>query len=138
MFETTTRWEPLSAGWTGGTCWSIGFAGRSAVAATQSGGVLVLDTAASAPQWRTPDVNSGLPLRDRTRFEPLNSVATATDGSAVLAGGPRGTVLSVDTVRWSVGAARETRDRITLPATTLLCSGEHTITVVDGSAAPGT
>jgi len=138
MFETATRWEPLNAGWTGGTCWSIGFAGRSAVAATQSGGVLVLDTAAAAPQWRTPDVNSGLPLRDRTRFEPVNSVAAQTDGSAVLAGGPRGAALSIDTDRWSVGAARETRDRITLPATALLCSGEHTITVVDGSAAPGT
>jgi hypothetical protein len=138
MFEPGTRWENLNAGWTGGTCWSIGFVGRSALAAAQSGGVLVLDTAAPASSWRSPDVKSGLPLRDRTRFQPVVSVAALADGSAVLAGGPAGAVLSIDTARWSVVASWETRDAVTLPATALLCSGEHTITVVDGSAAFGT
>ncbi|WP_232668534.1 hypothetical protein [Pseudonocardia sp. TRM90224] len=137
MFEPTPRWESMASGWTGGSCWSIAFAGRTALAATQSGGVLVLDTAAPTPQWRVPDVNGGLPLRDRTRFEAVSALAAMADGSAVLAGGLRGIVRSTDLTRWSAAAASQTRDPITLPPTALLCSGEHTITVVDGSATPG-
>ena len=30
-----------------------------------------LDVNAATPQWETPSVNCGLPLRDRTRFEPV-------------------------------------------------------------------
>lgn len=137
LFEADVRWENLSAGWVGGTCWSVGFAGRTAVVATQSGGVLTLDGAAAQPQWRAPDVNCGLALRDRTRFEAVSTVATSADGAAVLAGGSRGVFRSIDLLRWQASARRETRDMVTLPETWLLCSGEHEIEVVDGHASRG-
>lgn len=134
LFEADVRWEPLAAGWVGGTCWAVDFIGRTVVAATQSGGVLTLDGAAGQPRWTVADVNCGLPLRDRTRFEAVAAVATAVDGDAVLVGGPRGLFRSTDLRRWQATARRETRDMVTLPGTWLLCSGEHEIEVVDGHA----
>ena len=137
LFEADVRWEPLAAGWVGGTCWGVDFIGRTAVAATQSGGVLTLDTAADPPQWQAADVNSGLPLRDRTRFEPVAAIASSVDGDALLAGGTRGLFSSADLRSWQTTARRETRDAVTLPGTWLLCSGEHEIEVVSGGAPRG-
>jgi hypothetical protein len=129
LFEADVRWEPLAAGWVGGTCWELDFAGSTAVAATQSGGALRMDAAAPTPQWESPTVNSGLPLRDRTRFEPVESVAVSTGGQ-VLAGTARGVHRATGPDRWAAAAAREKRDVVTIPETWLLCSGEHDIEVV--------
>jgi hypothetical protein len=136
LFEADVRWQPLSAGWTGGTCWGLGFQGSWAVAATQSGGVLRLDTLAATPQWLPADVNGGLPLRDRARFEPVEAVATGA-GGLVLAGGARGVHRSADTRRWSAAANRTATDLVTVPDTWLLCSSDHDIEVVRDDAPAG-
>jgi hypothetical protein len=137
LFETDVRWEPLATGWTGGTCWGIRFLGATAVAATNSAGILRLDTAAPTPSWEIADINCGLPLRDRARFEPVTTLATDPDRDLVLAGGPRGVHLSVDRgLRYQAAARRTVRDRVTIPDTWLLCSSEHRIEVVTRDAAP--
>jgi hypothetical protein len=131
LFETDVRWEALSAGWTGGTCWAVRFAGTMAFAASQSSGVLRLDTAATAPAWRPVDINNGLPLRDRPRFEPVTTLATSRRDGLLLAGGPRGVHRSTDgAVSFRPVAQRTARDLVTLPDTWLFCSGEHDIKVV--------
>jgi hypothetical protein len=129
LFDADVRWQALSAGWTGGTCWDLAFDGTTALAATQSAGVLRLDTRAANPTWSAPDVNCGLPLRDRTRFEPVEAVAAAPGGQ-VMAGTNRGVHLGTGADRWAPAANRETRQGVTIPDTWLLCSGEHDIEVV--------
>jgi hypothetical protein len=137
LFEADVRWQPLSAGWSGGTCWGLAFHGTAGLAATQSAGVLRIDTGAATPNWQPADVNSGLPLRDRTRFEPNESVATTPDGSTVLAGGARGVYRSGDGQRFTATAGRETRETVTVPVTWLICSGDHDIEVVRDDATSG-
>lgn len=137
MFEADVRWERLSARWSGGTCWDIAFSGRRVLAASQSAGVLVADATAAQPEWLAPEVDCGLPLRDRARFDAVGTVAAATaaDGSPiVMAGGPRGVYLSGDLAAWKSTARRETTDLVTIPDTWLLCSGEHRIEVVSSDA----
>ena len=129
LFESDVRWEQLNAGWGGGTCWSLAFVGAAAFAATQSGGVLRLDTAAPQPVWDAPEVNCGLPLRDRPRFEAVETIAAAGPDDPVIVGSPRGIYRSVQADRWEPSANRETRDAVTVPDTWLLVSGEHRIEV---------
>jgi hypothetical protein len=135
LFESDVKWQPLPSGWSGGTCWGLAFQGSTAFAATQSAGVLRADTTAATPDWLTVDVNGGLPLRDRTRFEPTESVATGA--GLVLAGTNRGVYRSPDGQRWTAAAARETRETVTVPDTWLICSGDHDIEVVRDDATSG-
>ncbi|HKT01086.1 MAG TPA: baseplate J/gp47 family protein [Rugosimonospora sp.] len=130
LFEATVRWEQLNSGWAGGTCWDFAFGAGRAYAATQSGGVLRLDLAGGA--WQSADVNSGLPLRDRSRFAAIQAVAVA--GDVVMAGGAAGVHRSTGAVVWETAAARESQEVVTVPDTWLLCSGEHDIEVVSESA----
>ncbi|MEE2524076.1 baseplate J/gp47 family protein [Pseudarthrobacter sp. J75] len=133
-------WEEYRAGWTGGSCWSVHVAGNATYAATQSGGVLRLQLDEAAAQWSVPDVNCGLPLRDRTRFEPVRSVSGAvltgsgaSDGgtTVILAAGPKGVFRSTDlTGSWQSCSRRVVEDVVTLPETWLFCSGQHRIEVV--------
>ncbi|MBB5872959.1 hypothetical protein F4553_006393 [Allocatelliglobosispora scoriae] len=132
LFEADIRWQELSAGWTGGTCWDLDFLDGIAYAASQSAGVLTLDTRASAPQWETPAVNCGLPLRDRTRFEPVQTIAAAEQ---VLAGGVRGIQARVNPTQWKSAASTELPQLVTVPPTWLLVSGDHDIQVVIDDAA---
>jgi hypothetical protein len=135
MFEATVRWEQLNASWAGGTCWDLAFAGGSAYAATQSAGVLRLDLSSGAgPGWQAADVNSGLPLRDRTRFAAIETVAAASSGTPILAGGASGVHRSTDSLSWTASANRETQEVVTVPDTWLLCSGDHDIEVVRDDA----
>jgi hypothetical protein len=137
LFEADVKWEAMSAGWAGGTCWDLAFGGGGqALAATQSGGVLRLDTAAGSPQWQPADVNNGLPLRDRTRFEPVEAVEVGA-GAVQLAGGTRGVYRTADGQRWAATAGRENTDMVTIPETWLLCSAEHAIEVVRQDATAG-
>nr|WP_238425862.1 hypothetical protein [Micromonospora parastrephiae] len=157
------KWQPVQSGWIGGTCRDLAFAGQLALAATQSGGVLRLDTLAAQPQWQPVSVNCGLPLRDRTRFVPVDAVAVggpANSGAAgggpasggpansgpagggpaerlILAGGERGVHRSADAVDWTASANQATADVVTVPDTWLLCSGEHDIEVVRQDATLG-
>ncbi|WP_159708071.1 baseplate J/gp47 family protein [Arthrobacter sp. 18067] len=129
-------WEQFSAGWTGGSCWGVHVMGKAAYAATQSGGVLRLQLGQASAQWSVPDVNCNLPLRDRTRFEPVRSVSGAVlDGGQVLvlAAGPKGVYRSKDdAVSWESCTRRVVDDLVTLPDTWLFCSGDHRIEVVHG------
>ncbi|MBQ0978262.1 putative baseplate assembly protein [Micromonospora sp. M61] len=149
LFESDVKWQSMQAGWIGGTCRDLAFAGPLAVAATQSGGVLRLDTLAAQPQWQSVSVNCGLPLRDRTRFVPVDAIAVSgpTAGGAaggpgaaerlILAGGERGVYRSAGAVDWSPSANQATADVVTVPDTWLLCSGEHDIEVVRQDATLG-
>ncbi|WP_433124238.1 putative baseplate assembly protein [Micromonospora sp. CA-240977] len=155
LFESDVKWQPVQAGWIGGTCRDLAFAGQLAVAATQSGGVLRLDTLAAQPQWQSVSVNCGLPLRDRTRFVPVDAIAVGgppggsptgdgTGGPAagaaerlILAGGERGVHRSANAVDWTPSANQATADVVTVPDTWLLCSGEHDIEVVRQDATFG-
>jgi Baseplate J-like protein len=133
LFEASVRWEQLNSGWTGGTCWDLAFADNAGYAATQSGGMLRLDFTPGAA-WQAADVNSGLPLRDRTRFAALETVAVDPSGSPVLVGGSSGVHRSLDARRFAPAAGRETTEVVTVPDTWLLCSGEHDIEVVSEDA----
>ncbi|MDJ0356000.1 baseplate J/gp47 family protein [Paenarthrobacter sp. PH39-S1] len=126
-------WEQFSQGWGGGSCWGIHIVGDSAYAATQSGGVLRLQLGGGQPAWDQRDVNCGLPLRDRARFDPVRSVSGAVrdDGTVlVLAAGPRGVYRSEDTAdTWHTCSSRVVSDVVTLPETWLFCSGAHQVAV---------
>ncbi|MEV4657227.1 putative baseplate assembly protein [Micromonospora sp. NPDC049301] len=144
LFESDVQWQSVQAGWIGGTCRDLAFAGPLALAATQSGGVLRLDTLAAQPQWQPVSVNCGLPLRDRTRFEPVDAIAVsggAATGAGqerlILAGGARGVYRSAGAVDWTASANQATADVVTVPDTWLLCSGEHDIEVVRQDATLG-
>ncbi|MGQ0616418.1 MAG: baseplate J/gp47 family protein [Acidimicrobiia bacterium] len=137
LFEASVRWEALGTGWGGGTCWSLAFPRGTVLAGSQSGGVLRLDPAAPQPQWQAADVNSGLPLRDRPRFEPVVAVAGRSAAARALAGGPRGVFRTEGDHRWRPTANRESADLVTIPDTWLLCSGEHEIKVVTPGATLG-
>ena len=128
-------WEELRSGWSGGSCRDVHVWDGHAYAATQSGGVLRLPLGRGAGQWEQPDVNCGLPLRDRARFEPVRSVSGgelgAEAGAVVLAAGPRGVLRSTDRgSSWASCSARVAEDVVTLPPTWLFCSGEHRVEVV--------
>ncbi|MDH6236125.1 baseplate J/gp47 family protein [Cryobacterium sp. CG_9.6] len=132
-------WEELGAGWSGGSCWGVHVIGDSAYAATQSGGVLRLPLVPGVTrQWDQRDVNCGLPLRDRARFEPVRSVSGALrdDGTPlVLGAGPAGIYRATnDAATWHTCTARVVDTFITLPPTWLFCSGEHRIEVVRANA----
>ncbi|MFF0152866.1 putative baseplate assembly protein [Micromonospora sp. NPDC005203] len=151
LFESDVKWQPVQSGWVGGTCRDLAFAGQLAVAATQSGGVLRLDTLVAQPQWQSVSVNCGLPLRDRTRFVPVDAIAVGgpaggspAGGGAggpaerlLLAGGERGVHRSANAVDWTPSANQATADVVTVPDTWLLCSGEHDIEVVRQDATFG-
>ncbi|MCW3840980.1 putative baseplate assembly protein [Micromonospora yasonensis] len=143
LFESDVKWQAVQAGWIGGTCRDLAFSGTLAVAATQSGGVVRLDTLAAQPQWQPVVVNCGLPLRDRTRFVPVDAIAaTAPSGAGgadrlILAGGERGVYRSGDAADWTASANQATADVVTVPDTWLLCSGEHDIEVVRQDAPSG-
>lgn len=130
-------WEQFTAGWTGGSCWGVHVMDDAAYAATQSGGVLRLPLGQASAQWSVPDVNCNLPLRDRTRFEPVKSVSgivRANGTRMVLAAGPKGVYRSTDdAVKWSSCTRRVVEDAVTLPDTWLFCSGGHRIEVVHGN-----
>lgn len=131
-------WEEVGRGWSGGSCWGVVVVGDRVYAATQSGGVVHLSLGAGGGTWQQPDVNCGLPLRDRARFEPVRAVSGAVGPGGeplVLAAGRRGVLRSVDTAAsWRSCSARTVDDVVTLPPTWLFCSGEHVVEVVRAGA----
>lgn len=129
----SAAWEELVQGWTGGSCAGLFTLGSTAYACTYSSGLISLDLAGDRV-WDQRDVNCGLPLRDRTRFEQVQSVSGALshDGRAmILAAGPRGIYRSVDALdHWQSCSEQVVEDIVTLPDTWLFCSGAHQIDVV--------
>jgi hypothetical protein len=135
LFEADVRWEQRSEGWSGGTCWALDFIDRVVLAASQNGGVSRLDTSVPNAAWQTSDVNSGLPLRDQGRFEPVTALAAAAAGLVVV-GGRGGVQRSVDEAhrRWRACDHRRADEVVTIPGTWLMCSAEHEIEVVTARA----
>ncbi|HZM79961.1 MAG TPA: putative baseplate assembly protein [Candidatus Limnocylindrales bacterium] len=131
LFEADVRWQDLSAGWTGGTCWDMDFHGTKALAASQSAGVLTLDTTAASPSWETPSVNCGLPLRDRTRFVPVLAIACHAQ---IFSGGTQGIHRRSTETQWKSAAGTDLAQLVTIPPTWLLVSGAHDIEVVSEDA----
>ena len=133
LFEAEIRWEQRDQGWAGGTCTALAFAGRRVFASTHSAGVLWLDLDDAAMTWQPLDVNAGLPMRDLSRFEPVDALAAAPDGTMLLSGGPRGVHRSdADGVQWERCDHRRDDEVVTIPPTWLMCSGQHEIEVVSG------
>lgn len=139
LFEADVKWQAMNAGWTGGTCRALTFAGNLALAGTQSAGVLRLDTLAAQPSWISVDVNCGLPLRDRTRFQACEAIAASGTGGdqLILAGTTQGVYRSTNGANWAASANQAAADVVTVPDTWLLCSGEHNIKVVQQDATSG-
>jgi hypothetical protein len=125
------RWRAFKTGWTAGSCRSLAIMGTTVFAATYRGGVLRLNTTTPDAQWETPDVRCGLPLRDRGRFQPVNTVAADPGGGFVLAGTEEGIFRSRDQGgAYEKASQREFTDKVPLPQSWLFCSGEHELTVI--------
>jgi len=147
-------WRPLSDGWTAGSCFALAVVGSTLLAGSFRGGVLRWALDVPGGSWQQPDVESGLPLRDPGRFEPVTALAaappptpvsgaatpTATDAGGparlgtVVAGGPAGLRRSEDAQGWQLSAETVVRDEVTCPPTWLLCAGRHEIDVVTDDA----
>jgi hypothetical protein len=124
-------WRAMNTGWVGGSCRSLTFLGGMAFAATHRAGVLRVALGESSPRWVAPDVRCGLPLRDPSRFQPVDTVTADAERGRIMAGGEEGVFRSTDEgTRWEATSARVFTSTVTLPPTWLFCSGEHAITVV--------
>jgi hypothetical protein len=117
--------------WQAGSCWGLAFADATVYAATHHGGVVHLDTTRSASAWVSPPIDSGLPLRDPTKFlfGQLDTVAAAP-GGLVLGGCATGIFASIDAAHYASCSQTQFADSVALPSTWLFVSGEHQITVV--------
>lgn len=125
----------FSAGWQGGSCEAIAFAGPLVFAGSNRSGVLSLDTTGAKPAWTPVRLDGGLPIRDTERLlEVVEAVAaTPRDGgdAIVFSGGVRGVHRSQDGGRtFSQVSTTTFTDRIPLPPNWLYCAGEHHVTVV--------
>ncbi|AIZ45118.1 hypothetical protein QR90_08385 [Deinococcus radiopugnans] len=122
-------WITFRAGWTGGSCLDLAFTAETAYAASHHMGVAALPLGPAEPSWLNPSVDSGLPLNEVRRFEPVRAVAAAR--TLTLAGGPWGLRLSRTSGRSYQSVVQEDgADAVTLPPTWLFCSGAHDIEVV--------
>src|SRR5262249_5073996 len=80
-------WQQFNTNWKAGSCRGLPFLGSIVMAATHRGGILRLDPANNAG-WQSPDINSGLPLRDlaKGRFVTTDTIATDPEARMVMAG----------------------------------------------------
>ena len=124
-------WKAFNQGWNGQSCLALAFIGMRVVAASYRMGVLTLDLTAPTPQWKAPDVECGLPLRDPARFHPVETVAVDPQGRWVMAGSEVGVYRSADVgVNYAAVSQKDFPEMVTLPPTWLFCSGEHDVNVV--------
>lgn len=139
-------WETFTADWNAGSCRGLTFIERGVLAATHRGGILYLDSTQNEPKWQSPDINSGLPLRDlsRGRFVTIDTIAANPAGTLALAGVTAGDEQASgagvykapdqgDTYtawKFTLSSVSRFTDRVTLPETWLFASGAHEINVV--------
>jgi hypothetical protein len=125
-------WRAFDKGWDGGSCLALAFSGSTVYAGSHRVGVLWQDASRPNVVWQRPDVGSGLPLREAERlFQPVYALATAPEGSPLLAGGPSGVFRRpAGSERYEPCSTREFTEKVTLPPTWLLCSGSHELEVV--------
>jgi hypothetical protein len=125
-------WVAFGRGWGAGSCWGLAFHEGTVYAATHHGGIVHVDARRSDSAWISPGVDSGLKLRDPTRFlfEQLDTVATGP-GGLVLAGGDMGVFASTDGgKKYNPQSQTEFTETVALPSTWLFVSGTHQISVV--------
>jgi hypothetical protein len=133
-------WKLWGKGWKGGYCRSLAFDGSRVYAATNSEGVLRLDTATADAAWAAPPFKSGLPEREGGILQPVRAVAVnrasgPADARAGGAGAPRylmsagddGVHRSADGGVAFEDAAAAEFETVTLPGTWLFCSGAHEV-----------
>lgn len=130
-------WVPFGSGWQAGSCWGLAFHDGTVYAATHHGGVAYLDARRADSAWKSPSINSGLPLRDPKLFlfEQLDTVAAGL-GGLVLAGGDKGVFASTDGEQYTPQSQTEFAETVALPNTWLFVSGTHEITVVSEGDQP--
>ena len=125
-------WVAFGRKWNAGSCWGLAFQDSTVFAATHHGGVLRLDARRADASWAALDVNSGLPLRDPTKFlfAEVDDVAAGGESGLILAGGAKGVYGSTDGSNYQTRCETEFAETVSLPETWLFVSGEHEITVV--------
>lgn len=127
-------WRELGAGWKGGSCEAIAFAGEQVFAGTNRAGVLQMASSRLDQGWLSGQIDNGLPLRDEERLlHEVNDVGAwaAADGPAiVIAGGPVGVFRSRDSAATFQNAARTAfDDYVALSEGWLFASGKHNVEV---------
>lgn len=144
--DPPSGWFTFDNNWKAGSCRGLAFMGDTVFAATHRAGIMRLDSTKQNPAWETPDINSGLPLRDlaRGRFITVDTLATDPAGTMLMAGVAgtneeaegQGIYRAADQgaayAAWKFARASTSQftDKVTLPDTWLFASGEHEITVV--------
>ena len=135
---TVEGWVQMKNGWSAGTCRALAFDNGVVLAATWQAGVLRLDPRDAAPTWSGSTVDSGLPMRDPGRFEPVLALATRPTGGLSMAGSPDGVLRSLPgptadaqgwTGRWEICSSKSFSEQVTLPPTGLFVCGENTLEV---------
>jgi Baseplate J-like protein len=129
-------WIAFNKGWVGGSCYHLAFIDNQVMAASHRAGVMRLKLG-QEPTWQAADVNCGLPLRDRGRFQPVEALAADPSRNLIMAGGAEGVFLQQNNPEhpdavdhYLKVSGREFSEFVTLPPTWLFCSGEHDIQVV--------
>jgi hypothetical protein len=124
-------WQAFGGNWNAGSCRGLAFRGTTAYAGTHRGGVLELNTQGNNRTWQAPNVDCGLPLRDRGRYERVDTVAVDPSGRVLLTGGPKGAYRNLSgESRYQSCSNKEFTDKVTLPDTWLFVSGEHEVTIL--------
>jgi hypothetical protein len=126
-------WVYFSEGWQGRSCWSLAFRGLKVFAGSQRSGVVMLDTSRPNPKWVEPDKRCGLPLDGTPArlFLRVSAVCVDPETGIILCVGAAGVYVSWDEgLTYELCSGNELKDKVTLPPTWLLCSGEHQIEVV--------
>lgn len=126
--EARLDWTHFGTAWNGGICHDLAFVGDQVLAASEFNGVLVVDLSSGEPAWRPPSVqNSGLPLLENRRFQPVRSIDAAW--GVALAGTAQSVHRTNDGRTYRNAARRRVNDTVTLPASWLFASGSHEVVV---------
>ena len=125
--QSSDGWQPMGKTWVGGSCRDLACSGESVYAATASAAVCVADTSKPDAPWRAAAVDSGLPLREVGRFQPVLTVAAA--GGSVLSGCIGGVYESGDGRTWRPASQASFTERVSLPRTWLFAPSQHRLTV---------
>ena len=136
--ESPEGWRQFRDNWVGGTCLTFGFAHGTVYAATQSAGVICLDSANPKSAWKAPSLSCGLPTRSvavnesAQIFFPVRALAVTAEGSPLLVAGEHGVFSgSGDDLNFDKVSVHEFSERVALPPMWLFCSGSHVVNVLN-------
>ncbi len=125
------KWEGYGKKWKGGSCLGLAFDEQTVLASTYNAGIIHLDFGTTKQEWKNCQLDCGLPLRDEALlFQPVYTIGVGSGW--VLAGGPRGVFRSGDHgLQFNECSNTEYNEKVPMPSTCLLCSGNHEVTVVE-------